>query len=88
MKQHISITQLSDMPMDAYNKLVVWTKKKDYSPQLTIGQMIEFLENEVNFNLDYSSLDNTWGVRLGEKEVGNKELCDALWEAVKEVLRR
>lgn len=57
-------------------------------PLLSIGQMIEFLKNETNFNIDYSGLDDTWGVRLEEKEFGNKELCDALWSAVKTVLEK
>ncbi|MHA1400138.1 MAG: hypothetical protein ACTSQE_07300 [Candidatus Heimdallarchaeaceae archaeon] len=61
------------------DNVIIW-------PLLSIGQMIEFLKDEINFNLDYSSLDDTWGVLTNECEEGNKELCDALWEVVKKAL--
>jgi len=65
----------------------VWIKNGKKTHKLhppNIGEMIEFLEREVGFNLDYSSLDETWGVFIGEYEKGDKSLCDALWKAVKE----
>lgn len=101
MKQHITAEQLEELGKPngfttPAGKLIKWQWKKNIASQesdgswsinpMSIGQMIGFLLHEVNFNLDYSDLDGTWGVILGEKEYGNKELCDALWEAVKEVL--
>ena len=47
-------------------------------PLLSIGQMIEFLE--VHGNDCYTVFDIWWHMKM--------ELCDALWEAVKEVLEK
>ena len=60
---------------------------------LSIGQMIEFLEdNERYLTIEYTYIDTkheVLGYRLFEDPTGkyeNKELCDALWKAVKEAL--
>ena len=57
-------------------------------PLLSIGQMIEFLEDH---NADW--INRLYWVSRGDtpfpeivKGYGDKEFCDALWEAVKEVL--
>lgn len=60
-------------------------RTKEHVALVSIGQMIEFLEEKSHF------------VIIGKKQdydvytfpmvvLKNKELCDALWEAVKEVL--
>lgn len=79
-------------------------EQEEYLPLLSIGQMIEFLdENGHDFNIDFIGRD----VRLSNKKGGwgvfsdndgesiyvdshrtKEELCDALWEAVKEILER
>ena len=99
MKQRITLNQFDSLSRKAKGRLNDWVLNSegvlaafpegDYDIDCTllnIGQMIEFLLNEAGFNLDYSDSDNTWGVMLGEFEFGRAELCDALWEAVKEVL--
>ena len=57
--------------------------KKDHLPLLSIGQMIEFLDQNI---LDDILAPNMVGECEGfiEKE----QLCDSLWESVKEVLEK
>ena len=67
-------------------------------PKLTIGQMIEFLADGRDYNhmpdmtiqfKEFSSaslLDYGLFFKFGNDEIKHGELCDALWEAVKEVL--
>lgn len=57
---------------------------------LNIGQMIEFLDVKVGSPyeggfIDYKELEHKWVVNNGPYYYAD-ELCDALWEAVKEVL--
>ncbi len=75
-------------------------EKDECLPLLSIGQMIELLEgryNEVSFG--YNDSGCFWSVNRGVRGVGNMliermgvtttaadELCDALWEAVRETL--
>ena len=94
MKQHITQEQLNELSIEAYSKLGDWLSKgeqfKTRDLLLCIGQMVEFLEEE--FNTTMSSWQ-TWTVTLDqgkfnktEKRFVATELCDALWEATKEVL--
>lgn len=63
------------------------------APPLSIGQMIEFLGDEMviekedgeswKVTVDYDFWEK-WGINWHLSE----ELCDALWEAVKEVLEK
>lgn len=65
-------------------------------PLLSIGQMIEFLDEhdafpEIGYDTRTGFPDislKKWGVELSgqQGDFNNNELCDALWEAVKEVL--
>lgn len=91
MKQHITIDQLSELHPEQLEKLVLWANKTTIpefttfksvmtsNPELTmnsllsIPQMIEFLsEHKVSMeDIDFSDYEN---------------LCDTLWEAVKNVL--
>ena len=54
---------------------------------LSIGQMIEFLETP---NIAWGYKPRKWTVGIVERMiiVSEEELCDALWEAVKEILER
>lgn len=58
-------------------------------PLLSIGQMIEFLdENNKNYLMEIISFPKGSDFCLVEMVAPTaKELCDALWEAVKEVLK-
>lgn len=115
MRQHITEEQLNELSDSANKKLRLWVYKKTYEPPevsndesmlLSIGQMIEFLDEKRktilfitklecghdNFVWSTGSMscmgnhtqDKTESKRLHE---AGKELCDALWEAVKEVLQ-
>jgi hypothetical protein len=63
------------------------TTNKTYQqpPLLTIGQMIEFLDgNFINF---WRGKRDDWLIIIDDdKHIVKKELVDALWDAVKEVL--
>lgn len=63
----------------------------DHFPLLSIGQMIEFLEEEYNTSMASwqgwaITIDQGRGINVHGYE--NKELCDALWSAVKDVLNQ
>lgn len=95
MKQHITNKQLIDLSMEAAQRLEVWLKAKGYPQRLNIGQMIEFLaEKEVideEFIYCQWELNNncpSWVVNSDGENYRSKELCDALWEAVKEILEK
>ena len=91
MKQHITAKQANEMNEKGRKELLVWLKKDDrygypdnclMAPsihnvsEITIGKMIEFLGD--SYNQHISPL--AWR--------GDVELCDSLWEAVKEVLEK
>ena len=74
---------------------VVPTRDVDFVSSINIGQLIEFLEESREYRNEFSiiraSYENDWIV--GKRQEGGEvagllaeELCDALWEAVKEVL--
>jgi len=110
MKQHITLEQINELSGKGKEVLEDWTfnnimmTKKAFIPLLSIGQMIEFLDESGEYSLlkvhsEVLGLPNNWGVglfdnfNLRDGWVGNEyiikyqenvELCDALWEAVKE----
>jgi len=60
-----------------------------------IGQMVEFLDEKTNYlQIDYGTpqvgFDPQvhWRVCFQNSQYNFEELCDALWEAVKEVLEK
>jgi hypothetical protein len=71
-----------------------YREKNDCLPLLSIGQMIEFLEEHEFYNfLSIEKTGTNWTVWIEEADltrdkVGRyqSELCDALWEAVKLVI--
>ena len=113
MKQHITIEQFKELDHAARERLRTWCfetypdgflnrgdEEDCTNPLLSIGQMIDFLdENGWDFSNDYigrgtpmSSDEAPWGVKCDidfeyTVVIGtHAELCDALWECVKEVL--
>ena len=98
MKQHISAKQLKELSTKGKAELFKWRVKKGYArnpfkvtlpPLLSIGQMIEFLGKSI-FSIEPHS--GTWSLMIGQptgsllRTERHKELADALWEAVKEIL--
>ena len=58
-------------------------------PLLSIGQMVEFLDEETDFRTTIYRRTIDWKLFYGEKSyeyTKEFELCDALWSACKEVL--
>jgi len=87
MKQHITVKQVSELGEKEKKTLCDWLDSKGYSLDyknskavstlLSIGQLIEFLYDkkpEWDLNIDHY--------------FGEPILCDALWEAVKEILEK
>jgi len=69
--------------------------KRKVGMNLSIGLMIEFLDDNDAFVEEFSEPNNTanfdyGGVTIDWFDIGDEDisLCDALWEAVKEVLER
>lgn len=99
MKQHITFSQWEELSAKDKLKLDRWLMKKGYfltymeeysvpKRYLSIGQMIEFLDEQYTngnrFSLSIERGNNGWILwELGDE---HKKLCDALWEAVKQVL--
>ena len=80
MKQHITIKQWDELTHDQKDKLDDYGCKNDW--RMTVGQMIWFLGEDwwrSEFTWDFGCVDC-------EYQDNNKELCDTLWEAVKEKL--
>ena len=83
MKKCINPKQRDELNKN--QKDVLWNKGFK-NPYMTIGEMIEFLGDDFQ-NINYSKINN-WCVSLNNypQLFFNKELCDALWEAVKYIL--
>jgi hypothetical protein len=88
MKQHITTKQLNELSERGMEKLILWTvDDRDYNSRLSIGQMIEFLKY-------YGKLKQIHNTDVGMTRIEWKaepqptSICDALWEAVKEVLEK
>lgn len=93
MKQHITIEQLNELTENQKQKLYDWNHNRyshfgrvDYC-LLSIGQMIEFLDKDISL---MRTTSGHW--HIGEYEENsmsvNLELCDVLWEVVKEILEK
>ena len=96
MKQHITKKQLNELNEKQAKKLrdyltnhspnlipgdFMW-KDRWLLTKLNIGQMIEFLDEK------WLEILGDWSGSDCDYFPDNKELCDALWEAVKEVLKK
>jgi hypothetical protein len=107
MKQHISKSQLNELSPVIKGKLIVYCNDHKIKwrlfdddvmtkPLLSIGQMIEFLEDNGNswwriekheVNVFVGDIpDGYEGHYTWNTDKGKNTLCDALWVAVKEVL--
>jgi hypothetical protein len=90
MKQHPTHYEVSQLSEQDQQKLYAWADEHDYYADktpfhewFTIGRMIEFLGKEwFRFISVQNAKDLTQFL-----VVKNEELCDALWEAVKDVLK-
>jgi hypothetical protein len=80
------------VPVDAEGDEYIYAgqfgyRKEDCLPLLDIGQMIELLDNkqcDINYNQDCTI--PVCELLVDGKGYRHKELCDALWQAVKQVL--
>ncbi len=94
MKQHITTKQLNELSEKGENYLIKWWKKSQGDADivlLSIGQLIEFLGNSIEEEFIYAQWDTnnnceSWVVNADGESYRSKNLVDALWEAVKEVL--
>jgi hypothetical protein len=96
MKQYITIEQLDELPKDARRKLDSWYYYKytesmvegtmwegsSETDLLSIGQRIEYLGDDWYTHVMLQNEEDLKQFLVTKNEV----LCDALWEAVKEVL--
>ncbi len=102
MKQHITVKQLNELSRKARRKLrqvVVkkWGAESDFDLLLSIGQMIELLEeNYDSLAIENYSHRDGWHIcdfaNATEKEcvrmTEGKELCNCLWKATKEIVEK
>lgn len=106
MRQQIYIRQYNQLKEEAKVEYHNWLSSKGYAVKnpwnnkldflLTLGQMIEFLEE--NCGIIYikgklvSEHKGDWGVELAEgsrnTDYAKEELADTLWEAVKDQLNQ
>jgi len=95
MKQNITVTQLQELSDTARDKLTFYLEStgtlhgdyrdNDFCEHVNIGRMIEFLDDH---KYDYQKLfvsDYYDGYEC-PNYIPADEICDALWEAVKENL--
>ncbi|GEM_PF-6751806 len=99
MKQKVDFTQLVELEDAQKNELLKWWNEKKGCadvPLLSIGEMIELLRD---FNLEKgrfcvavegqsgtSVVDFSNGSEQLSSSFEDREICDALWKAVKSVL--
>jgi hypothetical protein len=64
----------------------------EYLPYISIGQMIQFLdENQISKTVGFRGISrihsDEWDVNMSTPlDITEGELCDALWEACREIL--
>ena len=102
MKQHITLEELREVDSSLIAEKLVktgfvkvedneWIKSDKAAKQLNIGKMIEILRSKSHSIMIETDSDlgvEWWNVVDYDtgKFLQSKELCDALWEAVKYVL--
>lgn len=97
MKQIITAEQLEEMSDNAYEKYLDWMIKNNYTQgfgrdhivPMNIGQMIEFLNENQEYQFHIMRRTVDWKILVGDLHYGKvlgKELCDSLWEACKDIL--
>jgi hypothetical protein len=60
-------------------------RKSKVLPLLSLGQMIEWLHTADVLQIEKAS-PTSWAVKMNEAESRDPELCDALWEMLKQVM--
>jgi hypothetical protein len=95
MKQHITLSQLNVLSEEgkrrywAYSKNRGWRRPDSDYDLWSIGQMIEFLDEKRKGKWFLHTQDRIlyWGENNEYSyDYYDSELCDALWQAVKEIL--
>lgn len=94
MKQNITKEQWNELSVEEEIKIMVLMsgetvemgieKNLNFWIPINIGQMIEFLDKDLGL-MEYAF--SSWVVKT-QDEFQAKELCDALWEAVKYKLKQ
>lgn len=97
MKQQITYEQFDKLTINQQEKLLDWSMDKQFGQseleswnywELTIGQMIEFLD-EHGVDWHYASFEQTFpDFEETDCERLKTDLCDDLWEYVVEVLEK
>lgn len=90
MKQTITIKQLTALSEDHRNTLEHWCMNNHYyESNLSIGAMIAFIKDKKpKFKGISKNRYSKWFVNIETAQIGYKdELCDALWEAVVQILK-
>ncbi len=103
MKQNITVDQLNELSDKGGERLREWWKEepgdithydKYLYPLLSIGRMIGFLNEHIKFSsVEWEGIRGYWfglTIKNGKQRFYRKsnEICDSLWEAVKEVLEK
>lgn len=98
MKQHLNNKQLTEASGAQLEYLKQWAiecgyslGKKGVENAFTIGVLLHFIHDHAQCGAGWIRTGEMPSVRLATKvtnnEFGRPELCDALWEAVKHILR-
>lgn len=99
MKQHISEEQWNELDNKKKNNWFCWAVEKGYTKRISTAQLCSFSAEEkhevdvpnigrmIEF-LDEMHLAEEIVKRSYYKNLNYLSLCDALWEAVKEVLNK
>ncbi|MES0334787.1 MAG: hypothetical protein SFH39_00295 [Candidatus Magnetobacterium sp. LHC-1] len=92
MKQHITSEQINELTESQKETLRTICKNTESVgqsciPMLTIGQMIEILEHEnIELIITYNGgVSDNWEVETDHSVLNEFELCDVLWDAIKEI---
>jgi len=92
MKQEITKAQLDELSEKEIVLYDNWLLSKGYiNNEITIGQMIQFLDEEQEYQFYIFRRTIDWKVVVNDNQYGKVipgELCDFLWEAVRDVLKR
>lgn len=93
MKQHVTPTQMQEITEEQlYSLFDEIVKRKDWAnyhhKKMTIGKMIEILHKR-SCDIRIESAGQVWYIDNNipnANEHGYTELCDVLWQAVKQIL--
>lgn len=88
MKQNITTEQLNELTKEQSDKLFGWMGENGYlGSRLSIGQMIEILEERRELVFTRKELNGVYSLQVSIfSNEPKEEICDFLWEAVKEAL--